>query len=64
MEYTAEQIEEWKAKAQKWDTLGDKIAECYPEEEFDDHGNLIENEDEGGDLGVIGEYAAMAYGWL
>lgn len=45
----------WKEKAEKWDALGDKIAEFYPE---DSEGY------EGGDLTDIGEAAAMAFGFL
>lgn len=63
MEYTTEQIEEWKSKAQKWDALGERIVECYPESNYDEFGEELD-EDEGGDLVTIGEYAAMAYGWL
>lgn len=53
--YTDKQIAEWKKKAEKWDTLGEKISKFYPE---DSEGH------EGGDLCDIGEVAAMAYGWL
>jgi hypothetical protein len=52
------QIDQWKAKAEKWDALGEKIASFYPDEE-DGTG-----EAEGGDLCDIGEAAAMAFGWL
>jgi hypothetical protein len=71
MEYTKQQIEEFKSKSEKWDTLGDKIADCYmvknPEydvENNDEVDEYIENEDDNIDLGTIGEIAASAYGWL
>lgn len=50
-----EHIKMWKEKAEKWDKLGEKIAEFYPE---DSEGY------EGGDLTDIGEAAAMAFGFL
>lgn len=49
-----EQIADWKRKAEKWDSLGDKISKFYPEE----------NEEAPGDLTDIGELAARAFGWL
>lgn len=58
-EYTKDQIEEFKIKADKWDALGDKIASFY----CDDNGNEF-SDDEGGDLVDIGEAAAMAFGFL
>jgi len=52
------QEEIWKAKAAKWDALGEKIAKYYPdgeeEEKFDDSEGLI----------GIGEAAATAFGYL
>ena len=48
------QVSEWKEKAQKWDRLAQKIAQYYPEDE----------NDAPGDLGDIGEHAAMAFGYL
>lgn len=60
--YTEKQILEFKAKAEKWDTLGEQIAKCYCNEEgeFDDTNPEIE----GADLGTVGELAASAFGWL
>lgn len=60
MKYTEKQIEEFKAKADKWDALEDRIAECYGSENED--GEYIENLDS--DLGTIGEIAASAFGFL
>lgn len=62
MDYTKEQIEEWKSKAAKWDKLGDEISKCYcnSEGEYDEDNPEIED----ADLGTIGEMAASAYGWL
>ena len=59
MEYTQEQIEQWKAKAEKWDRLEKAIAKYY----VDSEGNELSDSD-GGDLVDIGEQAAMAFGWL
>jgi hypothetical protein len=61
MEYTKEQIEQWKAKAAKWDALYRQIEKFYvnTEGEYDE-----ENPEEQGDLYTIGEIAATAYGWL
>ncbi len=58
MEYTKQQIEEMKQKADKWDALGAKIEKCYcnADGEYD--------EEEGADLCTIGEIAASAFGWL
>lgn len=66
-DYTTDQIEQWKAKAEKWDALGEKIAKCY--NDYDDDGGELPSdyENEFGsepDLGTIGEYAASAFGWL
>jgi hypothetical protein len=44
-----------KAKAEKWDKLDDKISKFYPEEI---------GEEPTGDLGDIGEAAAMAFGYM
>ena len=63
MNYTQQQIQEWKTKAKKWDDLGDSIASFYGDEEaeFDEDGpSLVDI----GDLVDIGEIAAMAYGFL
>lgn len=46
------QIQSNQKKADDWDKLGDAIEEVYN----DDSG--------GGDLCLIGEKSAMAYGWL
>lgn len=58
---TKEQINEWKAKAEKWDKLGNEIAKYYESE--DDEGNDLPPEKEG-DLCDIGLEAAKAFGWL
>lgn len=57
MDYTKEQIEQWKAKAEKWDALAARIEKFYVNEEG-------EEAEEGGDLCDIGEVAAHAFGWL
>jgi hypothetical protein len=57
MDYTTEQIEQWKAKAEKWDALAARIEKYYVNEDG-------EESEEGGDLCDIGEEAAMAFGWL
>jgi hypothetical protein len=59
--YTQEQIEEWKAKAEKWDALETEIGKYYPD--FDEDDNEIEPVKEG-DLNDIGEVAARAFGFL
>ncbi len=59
MNYTEEQINEFKEKAAKWDALGAKIERCYVDEE----GNEVPESDDI-DLGTIGELAAAAFGWL
>lgn len=51
---TQEQIEEFKAKADKWDALDVKIGEVYFQDE----------EDGGADLAHVGELAAKAFGYL
>lgn len=56
---TEKQIKEWKAKAEKWDTLDNEISKFY----FDEEGNELED-GEGGDLIDIGEAAAAAFGYL
>ena len=53
-----EDIEKIREKAAKWDELGDTIATFYG----NDDGN--EAEDGGPGLDVIGEHAAMAFGFL
>lgn len=58
--YTEKEIEQWKAKAAKWDALEAKIAACY----VDDNGDELEDEDGGADLCDIGEIAASAFGFL
>lgn len=62
MEYTKEQIEDFKIKSEKWDNLGKKISKCYcnSDGEYDEDNPEIEN----ADLGTIGEMAASAYGWF
>ena len=59
MNETPNQIAIWKTKADKWDALDLAIGKFYP---TDEDGNELE--DEGGDLGDIGECAAMAFGYL
>jgi len=54
--YTEEQIEEFKAKADKWDAMDAKIGEVYFQDE--------EDEDGGADLAHVGELAAKAFGYL
>jgi hypothetical protein len=62
MEYTKEQIEEMKKKADKWDALGAEIEKCYcnADGEYDEENPEIED----ADLCTIGEMAASAFGWL
>ena len=57
MNYTTQQIEEFKKKADKWDKLDEKLSSQY----FDEDGEPIEGD---GDLTVIGEIAAEAFGLL
>jgi len=66
MQYTAEQIEEWKKKADKWDELDDQIAKCYcnKDGEYVDEDSDDKAEIEDADLCTIGEIAASAFGWL
>lgn len=59
MEYTKEQIETWKRKAESWDALGEEISKCYGE--INNEGDFVENTDS--DFGEIGEIAANAFGW-
>jgi hypothetical protein len=63
MEYSIEQIEKWKSKAEKWDKLSEEIAKCYPTD-YDNEGNELGTEYPDADLGTIGELAAIAFGWL
>jgi hypothetical protein len=58
---SAEQIQEWKKKAEKWDALAGKIDKFYTNEEgeYDE-----ENPENKGDLTDIGEAAASAFGYL
>lgn len=60
MEYTKEQIEAWKSKAEKWDALNAEIGQYY---EYDDNGEPLYDEDEA-DLCTIGEIAAIHLGYL
>lgn len=61
--YTDEQIAEWREKAEKWDALDKKIESCYGKYNADGEFEPLE-EDEGCDLGYIGETAARAFGYL
>jgi hypothetical protein len=55
------ELEILKRKAEKWDNLGKEIDKFY----VNVHGEYDEdNSEREGDLGDIGEVAAMAYGWL
>lgn len=58
MEYTKEEIEIWKSKAEKWDELSNNISKCYGD--YDDNGKelMTQYEKETGvepDLITIGE---------
>jgi hypothetical protein len=55
--YDNKAIEQWKAKAEKWDALAARIEKYYVNENG-------EEAEEGGDLCDIGEVAAHAFGWL
>lgn len=55
----ARELEELRAKAEKWDALDMKIAKYY----VDENGDELPD-DPGGDLTDIGEAAAHAFGWL
>ncbi len=68
MQYTIEQIEAFKAKAEKWDALDAKILKCYPPETDEDK-EYIDPEGEiewdyNADLVTIGGIAAQAFGYL
>lgn len=56
---TEQEIAQWKKKAEKWDSLDKQVAKFY----VDENGDEID-EDAGGDLGDIGEVAAIAFGYL
>jgi hypothetical protein len=61
MEYTQEQIQEWKRKAEKWDELDKEIETVY----CDENGEIRNDDDDsGGDIITIGEMAAQAFGWM
>ncbi len=62
MDYTQEQIQEFKNKAEKWDKLEAEISKCYcnVDAEYDEDNPEIED----ADLCTIGEIAASAFGWL
>lgn len=64
MNYTEEQINAFKAKADKWDALDARISKCYfnAEGEIPDDDNDTEIPD--ADLVTIGEMAAGAFGYL
>lgn len=55
------QLAEFKNKADKWDALEKEIAKFYCDREGEYNEEDPERE---GDLGSIGEVAAMAFGWL
>lgn len=61
MEYTKQQIEQFKAKADKWDALAKEIEKCYCNKDGE---YSEEPEIKGADLGTIGEMAAYAFGWM
>lgn len=54
-------FQEIEKKAKKWDSLDEKIAKCYVDENGEE---LSEEDSENIDLGTIGEIAAGAFGWL
>jgi hypothetical protein len=62
MNYSEEQIQEFKRKADLWDALDDKIYKCF----FDENGEPLpdDEEDAPADLTTIGEYAATAFGYF
>ena len=66
MNYTEQQIEEWKSKAEKWDALDEEISTFYPELEDDEESPFGAPEFMGDDEGLIGigEAAARAFGYL
>jgi hypothetical protein len=55
------ELSELRAKAEKWDKLGEEIAKYYTNSngDYDE-----ENPEEDGDLCSIGEVAATAFGWI
>jgi len=57
MEITQEEYNYLKIRADKWDALDTSISKCY----YDEEGGECDDE---GDLSVIGEIAAMAFGYL
>lgn len=64
MNYTQEEIEQFKKKADKWDKLDEEIGKCYGYEAEDGEWVEYDEEDErAGDLIIIGELAANAFGW-
>lgn len=63
MEYTKEQIEEFKLKAQEWDKLGKEIERHYINLETNEPWTDEEAEEKGYNLESIGEVCAAAYGW-
>jgi hypothetical protein len=61
MEYTKEEIEKFKAKADKWDALDERISVYY--RHLDPESGIDDPEEEG-DLCTIGELAASAFGYF
>lgn len=68
MNYTQEQIEQWKRKAEKWDALSEKIGRCYKPETKEDLDVVDPNGEvdwvDDADLATVGEFAAIAFGYL
>lgn len=62
MDFTEDQIKEWKRKAEKWDALDKEIGKSYPD--YDDEGNEVPAEEPEADLISIGEKTAIAFGYL
>lgn len=62
--YTEQQIREFKEKADKWDSLDEKISEMYVNPETEEPYTDEEIEEKGFDLTSIGEAAAIAFGWM
>lgn len=63
----SENFESLKAKAEKWDLLGDAIATCYPDFDEEDNELSTEFEEKFGvepNLCTIGEIAASHFGYL
>lgn len=56
MNYTEEQILEWKNKAEKWDALDEQLSTYYLQ--------VDDGETDEADLCDIGETAAAAFGYL